>query len=169
MANDYWNRGRREGIQQSSGLETLERLLGIGSNIAGRVQEGRDRRNQALQSNMIDSLYDRGVKLAPNYLRTFKSTEVAAIREEFKKNFENKAKYGGLENLEIYNDLFSKMETAESDVIEYNSRREYFMGTGDPEYKSAEDTFADGFEEHLEPGLSTQDKQEKLQGLEKEL
>ena len=169
MANDYWNKGRQEGFQGNPGLDTLERILGIGSNIAGKVQEGRDRRNQALQSNMIDSLYDRGVELAPNYLRTFKSTEVNRIKEEFKKNFENKAKHGGLENLEIYNDLFSKMETAESDVIEYNSRRAYFMGTGDPEYKSAEDTFADGFEELLEPGLSTQDKKEKLQGLEKEL
>ena len=169
MANDYWNKGRQEGIQQSSGLETLERLLGIGSNIAGRVQEGRDRRNQALQSNMIDSLYDRGVELAPNYLRTLKSNDVKAIREEFKKNFENKAKHGCLESLEIYKDFMSKMETAETDVIEYNSRRAYFMGTGDPEYKSAEDTFADGFEELLEPGLSTQDKKEKLQGLEKEL
>ena len=124
MANDYWNKGRQEGFQGNPGLDTLERLLGIGSNIAGKVQEGRDKRNQALQSNMIDSLYDRGVELAPNYLRTFKSTEVNRIKEEFKKNFENKAKHGGLENLEIYNDLFSKMETAESDVIEYNSRRE---------------------------------------------
>ena len=44
MAEEYWNRGRREGIQQSSALDTLERVLGIGSNIAGRVQANRDRR-----------------------------------------------------------------------------------------------------------------------------
>ncbi len=47
MAEEYWNRGRREGIQQSSALDTLERLLGMGSDIAGRVQANRDKRGAA--------------------------------------------------------------------------------------------------------------------------
>ena len=53
MAEEYWNRGRREGIQQSSALDTLERVLGIGSNIAGRVQANRDRR-RGLSLKSID-------------------------------------------------------------------------------------------------------------------
>ena len=55
MAEEYWNRGRREGIQQSSALDTLERVLGIGSNIAGRVQANRDKR-QSFDLKMIDIL-----------------------------------------------------------------------------------------------------------------
>ena len=55
MAEEYWNRGRREGIQQSSALDTLERVLGIGSNIAGRVQQNRDKR-EAYNLNYIGAL-----------------------------------------------------------------------------------------------------------------
>ena len=59
MAEEYWNRGRREGIQQSSALDTLERVLGIGSNIAGRVQANRDRR-RGLSLKSIDCLVSAG-------------------------------------------------------------------------------------------------------------
>ena len=46
MANgDYWNRGRREGVQRSTAMDTLETVLNLGTNIAGRVQDNRDRRN----------------------------------------------------------------------------------------------------------------------------
>ena len=57
MANgDYWNKGRRrEGFQQSSSLDTLERLLGIGSNIAGKVQANRYKM-EAYNLNYINSL-----------------------------------------------------------------------------------------------------------------
>jgi hypothetical protein len=55
MAEEYWNRGRREGIQQSSALDTLERVLGIGSNIAGRVQSNRDRRRD-FNTQWVNSL-----------------------------------------------------------------------------------------------------------------
>ena len=37
--DDYWNSGgRREGIQSSSALDNLERILGIGKGIAQTVQ-----------------------------------------------------------------------------------------------------------------------------------
>ena len=54
--DDYWNRGRREGVYQgTSAMDTLERLLGIGSNIAGRVQANRDKR-QSFDLKMIDMI-----------------------------------------------------------------------------------------------------------------
>ena len=54
MANgDYWNRGRgQEGFQKSSGLDFLERVLGITGQMAGRVQQRRNDRGTVLQSSI---------------------------------------------------------------------------------------------------------------------
>ena len=45
--NDYYNRGRVEGVQKSDALDTLERILGIGQGVADNIQKNRDRRSNS--------------------------------------------------------------------------------------------------------------------------
>ena len=57
MANgDYWNRGgRQEGMRTNTAMDTLERIIGMGSGIAQGVQANRDKR-EAYNLNYIESL-----------------------------------------------------------------------------------------------------------------
>ena len=58
MANGYdaqWRVPRREGQKTSKGMQNLQELLGITGGIAGRVQQNRDRRDDA-QLSYLNSL-----------------------------------------------------------------------------------------------------------------
>jgi len=81
MAEEYWNRGRREGIQQSSALDTLERVLGIGSNIAGRVQANRDRR-EAYNQRYLATLTEGFEKITDNNILQQRLDSLTKFKEE---------------------------------------------------------------------------------------
>ena len=53
--DDYWNRGRREGLQGSSALDTLQQVIQIGTGIADKGQPNRNKR-EAYNLNYIESL-----------------------------------------------------------------------------------------------------------------
>jgi len=80
--DDYWNRGRREGVYQgTSALDTLERVLGIGSNIAGRVQENRDRRD-AYNQRYLATLTQGFEKITDNNILQQRLDSLTKFKEE---------------------------------------------------------------------------------------
>ena len=81
--DDYWNRGRREGVYQgTSAMDTLERLLGIGSNIAGKIQSNRDKRSEVYMVRMA-GLLDSGQNKEPLHKRTFDNKIIDELKDSF--------------------------------------------------------------------------------------
>ena len=115
MANgDYWNRGRRrEGFQQSSSLNTLERLLGIGSNIAGKVQANRDRK-QNYHMTWLASLTSG---FESNYSTDSVSTMLERIGD-FKKNRMNELSADTIDLIQITE---NNLKDHKQNLVEYDS------------------------------------------------
>ena len=114
MANgDYWNRGRREGFQQSSSLDTLERLLGIGSNIAGKVQANRDRR-ESYNTKMIGILagnYDS------EYNNNILDENIRAVKGYRNKNMDSM----GAESTDFVETILSQMESQQNQNLKFTT------------------------------------------------
>lgn len=80
MANGIRER-RQAGWKQDSGsLDALERLLGIGEGIAGRVQENRNSRSEAYKIRMA-GLLDSGPNKAPLHMRTFDNDVIDGLKK----------------------------------------------------------------------------------------
>lgn len=101
MAEEYWNRGRREGIQQSSALDTLERVLGISSNIAGRVQANRDKR-EASQLQWIGAL-------TSGFDSNYNATSVQNISDQIKEYKRNNVGKMTADTIDMFGIMESKI------------------------------------------------------------
>ena len=114
--DDYWNRGRREGVYQgTSAMDTLERVLGIGSNIAGRVQANRDKR-EAYNLNYIGAL-TKGIE--SNFLNdgTGGINQIIDKLESYKQNRMQNASPETLELLDIAKMKAMGQREANSDFL----------------------------------------------------
>ena len=130
MANgDYWNKGRREGFQGNTGLDTLERILGIGSNIAGKVQANRDKRSEVYQMRMLHAL-DAGQNKDPLHKRTFDNTVIDELKDTFIKTMGDGIDSTNLKTKELYDLTLKEFEDAKKLNNEYNEiDRPFFAKT----------------------------------------
>tara|TARA_R100001594_G_scaffold148605_2_gene204189 strand:+ start:1384 stop:2559 length:1176 start_codon:yes stop_codon:yes gene_type:complete len=162
--DDYWNRGRREGVYQgTSALDTLTRLLGIGSNIAGRVQANRDKRSDVYKVRMA-GLLDSGQNKEPLHLRTFDNNIIDELKDSFIKTMGEGIKSTNLETRELYEATLRQFEDAKKMNNDYQIDREYFA--------NAENELIElvrGFRDVQGEGLPGAKRKEMMQDIENKI
>ena len=107
--NDYYNRGRVEGIQKSDALDTLERLLGIGQGVADNIQKNRDRRSNSFLVR-INSILDAGDNQEAIHKRTFNNDLIKQSKERLIREVGNGINRTNLETRELYNQYMKEMD-----------------------------------------------------------
>ena len=107
--NDYYNRGRVEGVQKSDALDTLERLLGIGQGVADNIQKNRDRRSNSFLVR-INSILDAGDNQEAIHKRTFNNDLIKQSKERLIREVGNGINRTNLETRELYNQYIKEMD-----------------------------------------------------------
>ena len=117
--NNYWERGRVQGVQKSSALDTLERILGISGGVAENIQRGRDRRSEQFKVRMSSALDMSGNKL-PIHQRTFDNDLIAAAKTAFEEQVGPGINRANLETRELYASTLKEMENQIASNTTYN-------------------------------------------------
>ena len=117
MARDnYWNRGRVEGVQQSPALDALERILGITSNVASNVQQSRIRRDEydLKMINLIAGNWEE------DYSVSGIDEKISAVKAYKNKKMESMTN----QTRELLSVLENQMETQKTTNANFNSDME---------------------------------------------
>jgi len=107
--NDYYNRGRVEGVQKSTALDNLERILGIGQGVAQNIQKGRDKRSDAFKIRM-SSILDIKPNQEALHKRTFNNDLIVDAKKRFIANVGTGINRANLETRELYNSYIKEMD-----------------------------------------------------------
>ena len=139
--DDYWNSGgRREGIQSSSALDNLERILGIGQGIASNIQAGRDRRSETFKVRMA-SILGAGENQPALHKRTFNNSLINEMKERFIGEVGTGINRANLETRELYNQYIKEMDREMESNSSYQVQRDFFSG--------AETKFMDHIQDYM--------------------
>ena len=111
---------RREGFQQTTAMDNLYKILGIGGQIADRVQKGRNESGNVHRIRM-ESLLDVDKTGMPFYARTNDNTLIEEFMGDFVNNVGKTVNNTDAETKEIYNAHINRMKKAMQDNTEYQA------------------------------------------------
>ena len=106
---DYWNRGRVEGVQKSTALDTLERILGITGNVAGNIQQNRQKRGEAFQVR-LSSMLDIGRNREAIHKRSFDNDTLTQLKANLVEELGEGSKRVDLTTRELYNNYLKEID-----------------------------------------------------------
>ena len=106
---DYWNRGRVEGLQKSTALDTLERILGITGNVAGNIQQNRQKRGEAFQVR-LSSMLDIGRNREAIHKRSFDNDTLTQLKANLIEELGEGSKRVDLTTRELYNNYLKEID-----------------------------------------------------------
>ena len=111
---------RREGFQQTTAMDNLYKILGIGGQIADRVQKGRNESGNVHRIRM-ESLLDVDKTGMPFYARTNDNTLIEEFMGDFVNNVGKTINNTDAETKEIYKAHINRMKKAMQDNTEYQA------------------------------------------------
>ena len=106
---DYWNRGRVEGVQKSTALDTLERILGIKGNVAGNIQQNSQKRGEACQVR-LSSMLDIGRNREAIHKRSFDNDTLTQLKANLVEELGEGSKRVDLTTRELYNNYLKEID-----------------------------------------------------------
>ena len=118
--DDYWNRGRREELRSPTALDTVERILGISSNIADTVRQNREVRADSIQRGLSRITGPNGI----NYKSLYGVNDDAKIKaiKDSVLEYKDRVYKADADTIDLYNYILKDIDSHQMDNTDYRNQ-----------------------------------------------